>query len=348
MSGDKREKARQEALKHMHRHETDKSPDYYLQGILKGDRGILAQALTLIEGSLPTQREQAGALLDACLPHRRNSFRIGITGVPGVGKSTFIETFGKLLTSQGHKVAILAIDPSSPVSGGSILGDKTRMAHLATDPNAFIRPTAAADVLGGVARATRESIILCESAGYDVILIETVGVGQSETAVYDMTDMFLLLMLAGAGDQLQGIKRGIMEMADMVLITKADSGNEKNAVRARAEYHSALHLFPPKPHGKEVLVRTISSLENIGISETWTDIQAWFRWMDERGVRESRRKHQDLQWMKESIAHLLNNWLMNSEKGRLEVARAEEDVRSGKISPFRAAEKIIKQLSPGL
>ena len=220
------------------------SLDEYCQGILDGDRTILSRAITMIESSNPDHLALAQEIIERCLPHSGNSLRIGITGVPGVGKSTFIEAFGKMLTGMGHKVAVLAIDPSSERTKGSILGDKTRMEQLSVDPDAFIRPSPSGSTLGGVARKTRETIVLCEAAGFDVILVETVGVGQSETVVKSMVDFFLLLMLAGAGDELQGIKRGIMEMADGLVINKADGDNKPKAVAAQAQYRAALKLFP--------------------------------------------------------------------------------------------------------
>jgi LAO/AO transport system kinase len=223
--------------------------DEYVTGILAGNRTVLSQAITLLESSNPRHFDTAQKVIENCLPHSARSVRIGITGVPGAGKSTFIESFGKLLTGNGRKLAVLAIDPSSSNTRGSILGDKTRMENLSVDPDAFIRPSPAAGTLGGVARKTRESIILCEAAGFDTVLVETVGVGQSETAVSSMVDFFLLLMIAGAGDELQGIKRGIMEMADLVAINKADGPNKLLAERAASEFRNALHYFPPSPSG---------------------------------------------------------------------------------------------------
>ena len=220
------------------------TPDQYQQGILSGNRLVLSRAITLAESTLPADQELARQVLEAVLPHTGKSVRVGITGVPGVGKSTFIEAFGQHFTTQGRKLAVLAIDPTSQRSKGSILGDKTRMEQLSVNPKAYIRPSPAGQSLGGVTNATRQAMLLCEAAGFDTIFIETVGVGQSETAVHSMTDFFLLLMLAGAGDELQGIKRGIMEMADALVITKADGENMRKATAAKAEYQSALHLFP--------------------------------------------------------------------------------------------------------
>ena len=241
------------------------SIDDYVEGILKGDINILSQAITLVESSKTEHQAVAQEVIKRCLPSSGSSIRIGITGVPGAGKSTFIESFGKYLTGQGHKIAVLAIDPSSERSKGSILGDKTRMEELSCDPHAYIRPSPSAGSLGGVARKTREAMILCEVAGFDIILIETVGVGQSETAVHSMVDFFLLIQIAGAGDELQGIKRGIMEMADGIIINKADGNNISKAQLAKAQLQSALHLFPPHESGTEPKVLTCSAYEKIRI-----------------------------------------------------------------------------------
>src|SRR3989339_1322978 len=248
------------------------SKDEYLKGILSGNTTILSQAITLVESSRNDHRAIAQNLISECLPHVVKSMRIGITGVPGAGKSTFIEAFGGLITAMGHKLAVLAIDPSSERSKGSILGDKTRMEELSIDKNAYIRPSPSSGSLGGVARKTRESMILCEAAGFDTIFIETVGVGQSETAVHSMVDFFLLLMLAGAGDELQGIKRGIMEMADGLAITKADGDNIHASNRAALEYRNALHLFPPTENGQVPKVLCISAREKSGLEELWATI----------------------------------------------------------------------------
>ena len=245
------------------------SIDEFVAGILAGNRTILSQAITLVESSLPDHYEAAQAIIEKCLPYSSKSVRIGITGVPGAGKSTFIETFGIHITGEGRKLAVLTIDPSSEQTKGSILGDKTRMEMLSVHPNAYIRPSPTTGTLGGVARKTRETIILCEAAGFDTILVETVGVGQSETSVHSMVDFFLLLMLAGAGDELQGIKRGIMEMADLITITKADGANKLVAENARVLYQNALHFFPKKASGWEPHVHTCSAHMNTGIKEVW-------------------------------------------------------------------------------
>jgi LAO/AO transport system kinase len=267
---------------------------------------------------------------------------MGITGVPGVGKSTFIDTFGMSLLEAGRKVAVLAVDPSSPISKGSILGDKTRMERLAADSRAFIRPSPSSDTLGGVARKTRETILLCEAAGYDTILVETVGVGQSETAVHAMTDFFVLLMLAGAGDQLQGIKRGIMEMCDAMIITKADGSNSAHATRAKAEYASALHLFPAREDGWFPPVLTTSALEQKGIDEVVQLLSHYTTWMQERSLFNERRKKQNLSWLHEELrARIVERFYESSDiKSRLEAM--ERIVSDGSISPFQAASILLE------
>ena len=262
------------------------------QQIIKGNPTALGKGITLLESTLPEHEKQAQDLITSCLPHSGNSIRIGVTGVPGVGKSTFIEVLGKLLTSQGKKVAVLAIDPTSERTHGSILGDKSRMHELAADKNAFIRPSPSGGTLGGVANKTRESIILCEAAGFDIILIETVGVGQSETTASNLVDFFLLLMLSGAGDELQGIKRGIMELADALLITKADGDNITNSKNAALEYKRALHLFPPMKNGWIPQVSTCSSLEDTGIAEIFETINKFDTQMISSGWKNENRENQ--------------------------------------------------------
>ncbi|MFO7977772.1 MAG: methylmalonyl Co-A mutase-associated GTPase MeaB, partial [Bacteroidales bacterium] len=285
--------------------------DDYVQGILQGDRVMLSKAITLIESSLPSHYQTAQAVIEKCLAHAGNSLRIGITGVPGVGKSTFIEAFGKHLTARGHKIAVLAVDPSSELSKGSILGDKTRMEHLAVDPNAFVRPSPSAGSLGGVARKTREIIILCEAAGFDLILVETVGVGQSETAVHSMVDFFLLLMLAGAGDELQGIKRGIIEMCDAMVINKADGDNLMRAKTARSQYQNALHLFPLPPTGWTPRVSICSSVERTGIEETWQIVQEHEQLLKANGHFFIKRNQQQKHRMLETINQMLSDQFYN-------------------------------------
>lgn len=310
-------------------------------GLLNKDRTHLSRAITLIESNLPEHHDQAQNVLKQCLPHAGNSVRIGITGVPGVGKSTFIESFGKCLTKAGHKVAVLAIDPSSERTKGSILGDKTRMESLATDPNAFIRPSPSAGSLGGVARKTRETIFLCEAAGFDVIIIETVGVGQSETAVHSMVDFFLLLMLAGAGDELQGIKRGIMEMADLIAITKADGSNINKAKLARIEYLNALHLFPPTKSKWSPDVLTCSSLSNIGINNIWDKISEYRTLTIENDFFEQRRNAQNQYWMYETINERLKEHFFTNPVIESNLEHYNEMVMNKKMSSFIAANQLL-------
>jgi LAO/AO transport system kinase len=314
----------------------------YFTGIRTGNIAILSQAVTLVESSLPEHQQIAQEVIEKCLPHSGKSVRIGITGVPGVGKSTFIESFGSFLTSRGKKLAVLAIDPSSERSGGSIMGDKTRMEHLSSDPNAFIRPSPSGGSLGGVARKTRESVILCEAAGFDTIFIETVGVGQSETAVHSMVDFFLLLMLAGAGDELQGIKRGIMEMADMIAINKADGNNISKANLARAEYQNALHLFPPSPSGWIPKVLTCSAQSNQGISEIWEVITEYLVLSGRNEYFNRRRNEQSKYWMYETLnEQLKRQFYSNPEIQKLSV-KLEKDVLENRISSFAAAAELMR------
>ena len=280
--------------------------------ILKGNKVALAKGITLLESSLETDIISSQELISDCLPHSGDSIRIGITGVPGVGKSTFIETFGKILTEKGKKVAVLAIDPTSEKTHGSILGDKSRMNKLAVDKNAFIRPSPSSGTLGGVSSKTRDSIILCEAAGFNVILIETVGVGQSETTVNTICDFFLLLMLAGAGDELQGIKRGIMELADMLVITKADGDNLQKANNAKQEYQMALHLFPASGNGWTPKVSACSALEHTGIKDIWETINTYNQQMIRNNYKDENRKKQDVYWLHHIIKEELGNKKYNS------------------------------------
>lgn len=338
-----RENAAQRALQRLTEKAAIRPASYFIKGITEGNRTVLSEAITLIESSHPKHRKTAHQILLGCIPHSGNSIRIGITGVPGVGKSSFIETFGSLLTSLGKKVAVLAIDPSSSISHGSILGDKTRMEKLSVDEMAFIRPSPAADNLGGVARKTKESMMLCEAAGYNIILIETVGVGQSETAVHDMTDFFLLLMLAGAGDQLQGIKRGIMEMCDALAITKADGENTKAATRALAEYKSALHFYPPKESGWTPRVMTCSATENKGISEIWDAVEAHHRWHSERNAFSRKREEQDVKWMLNTVKDAILGRYFENPKFTAELRNLELQIKEKKTTPFQAAEKLLSR-----
>jgi LAO/AO transport system kinase len=317
------------------------SIDEYFDGIVNGNRTILSQAITLVESSLTEHYETAQAIIEKCLPYSSKSIRIGITGVPGAGKSTFIEAFGLHITSGGRKLAVLTIDPSSEQTKGSILGDKTRMIQLSIHPRAFIRPSPAAGTLGGVARKTRETIILCEAAGFDTILIETVGVGQSETEVHSMVDIFLLLMLAGAGDELQGIKRGITEMADLIAITKADGPNKLIADTARVSFQNALHLFPPKPSGYEPQVLTCSARNNEGIVELWTAISDYIKYTQESGYFDQLRKQQAVIRMHASILEYLNNTFYGNEEVMKLKPLLEKQLYEGTITSYKAALSLL-------
>lgn len=290
--------------------------------IKDGDHAALSKGITLLESSLESEKKLSEKLISDCMPYSGNSIRIGITGVPGVGKSTFIETFGKLLTSQGNKVAVLAIDPSSGKTQGSILGDKSRMTKLAVDKNAFIRPSPSKGTLGGISNNTRESIILCEAAGFNIILIETVGVGQSETTVSNIVDFFLLLIIAGAGDELQGIKRGIMELADMIAITKADGENIQNTKNAQQEYLRSIHLFPAMENGWTPTVKTCSATENIGINEIWEKINSHNEQMIINGWKTRNRDRQDIYWL---------HYIIKDELGKKEYHRLLSNGRLKKL-----------------
>lgn len=318
------------------------TPDVLFSGIRKGDRGALSAAITLVESKNPKHREMANALIQQCLPFSGGAMRIGITGVPGVGKSTFIESFGKVLVDKGKKVAVLAIDPSSSVSGGSILGDKTRMEKLSVEEQVFIRPSPAGETLGGVARKTRESLWLCEAAGFDVVLIETVGVGQSETVVKSMVDFFLLLMLSGAGDELQGIKKGIMEMADSIVITKADGDNAKKAQLAAREYRNALHLFPPNKNGWIPKVLTCSALEGENMEEIVTLIDQFQNQLTIKGEIAKNRKSQDLQWLRETLKERLLFDFFGNEHMKMKLQEMETKVLEGEFTSFQAADLLYE------
>ncbi|HKJ48766.1 MAG TPA: methylmalonyl Co-A mutase-associated GTPase MeaB [Christiangramia sp.] len=312
-----------------------------LKDLLNGNKTALGRGITLIESNQKSHQKQAEFLIEGALPHAHKSIRIGITGVPGVGKSTFIESFGSYLIDQGKKVAVLAVDPSSSVSHGSILGDKTRMENLVTKQDAFIRPSPSGDSLGGVARKTRESILLCEAAGFDVILIETVGVGQSETTVHSMTDFFLLLKLAGAGDELQGIKRGIVEMADAIVINKADGDNQKPAREAKLEFNRALHLYPPKESEWKPEVKLCSALYNEGVSDIWEMISAFKKKVDENGYFQQNRLEQNKFWMYQTINDYLKSRFYDDAKIKTALKEQLELIENNKTTAFAAAKHLL-------
>ncbi len=314
----------------------------YVDAIIHGNRTFLSQAVTLVESTLPEHQEKAQAIIEGCLPYSGRSMRIGITGVPGAGKSTSIDAFGMHLVKQGRRLAVLAIDPSSEVSKGSILGDKTRMERLSRELNAFIRPSAAGNSLGGVARKTRETIVLCEAAGFDTVFVETVGVGQSETAVHSMVDFFLLIQLAGTGDELQGIKRGIMEMADGIIINKADGDNIDRANLAASHFRNALHLFPETASGWEPKVLTYSGYYGIGIKDIFDMIDKYRHFTQESGYFEANRCRQAKYWMYEAV----NDALRSSFYGNVGVKdltqAVEAQVLENKITPFVGAHRLLE------
>lgn len=314
----------------------------YVEGILKGDITLLSQAVTLVESSLPEHQQIAQEVIEKCLPHAGKSVRIGITGVPGAGKSTSIDVFGIHLLNQGHKLAVLAIDPSSERTKGSILGDKTRMEELSRQKNAFIRPSPSAGSLGGVARKTRETIVLCEAAGFDSIFVETVGVGQSETAVHSMVDFFLLIQLAGTGDELQGIKRGIMEMADGIIINKADGDNIEKAKLAAAQFRNALHLFPPAESGWTPQVLTYSGYYNLGVKEIWDMIDNYVAFTKQNGHFDHKRNEQAKYWMYETINEALRDSFYHNPAVAQLLPVIEQQVLHNEISSFVAAKQMME------
>ncbi|MDH6308794.1 LAO/AO transport system kinase [Dysgonomonas sp. PFB1-18] len=313
----------------------------YVEGILKGNITILGQAVTLIESSKPEHQSVAQEVIEKCLPYTGNSVRIGITGVPGAGKSTSIDAFGMHILKGNDKLAVLAIDPSSEVTKGSILGDKTRMEKLSVEKDAFIRPSPSAGSLGGVARKTRETIILCEAAGFNRIIVETVGVGQSETAVHSMVDFFLLIQLAGTGDELQGIKRGIMEMADGIVINKADGTNIEKARLAQSHFQNALHLFPLPESGWAPQVLTYSGYYEIGIDEVLKMVDDYIAFVKQNGYFDRRRNEQSRYWMYETINEKLKSNFYNNEQVQKELKACEEQVLNSRISSFAAAGKVL-------
>ncbi len=330
------------------RRRNDLEVDAYVEGILAGDRTILSKAITLVESSLPAHYQKAQQIIEKCMPWSGQSFRIGITGVPGVGKSTFIEAFGSYLITKGHKIAVMAVDPSSEISKGSILGDKTRMESLSNNEDAFIRPSPSAGTLGGVARKTREIIILCEAAGFDRILVETVGVGQSETAVQSMVDFFLLLMLAGAGDELQGIKRGIMEMSDALVINKADGDNLIKAQNARVEYQNALHLFPPAPSGWSPGVEICSSIRKTGMENINNLIRQYEKMVKDNGFFHQKRNQQQKHQMYETIQQYLSDHFHQDKDVKALTGEVLHLLDENKITPYQAAHKLLDTWFAGI
>jgi LAO/AO transport system kinase len=316
--------------------------DDYVNGILKGDKQILAKAITLLESTNKKHFQLASEIVHKCLPKSGDSIRIGITGVPGVGKSTFIEAFGSLLTKQGIKTAVLAIDPSSNINKGSILGDKTRMNELSIDPLAFVRPSPSSGSLGGVANATRESILLCEAAGFEVILVETVGVGQSEYLVNEMVDFFLLLMLSGAGDEIQGIKRGIMEMADALIVNKADGKNSILAQKAARAYGNALHLFPAREDDWIPQTGTCSAINHEGMDKVWAMVQKFQTEQNENNWFDKRRKKQSKMWLMDQVDFALKNQFFNHPSIVKNMDAISELVISGQLTPFAGSQKLME------
>ena len=318
----------------------------YIAGIQAGDRVMLSRAITVVESQQESHLPVAKAIVEACLPLSGRSFRMGITGAPGAGKSTLIEQLGQQLIQQGHQVAILAVDPSSQLSRGSILGDKTRMAGLSTHPNAFIRPSPAGQSLGGVAQKTRETMHLCEAAGYDMILIETVGVGQSEIAVHSMVDLFLLLLLPGAGDELQGIKRGIVEMADLIAVNKADGDRVRAAQKAKQAYNNALHLFPPKSNGWSPAALTCSALENTGLDDLLQSINRFRELTYSNGAFDKNRYGQARYWLYQTIDDHLRKLFFAHPEVQNHLPELEQAVLDNHRSPFEAAETLIRLFAP--
>ncbi len=315
--------------------------DAYVDGVLRGDRALLGRAITLMESRRAEHRALAEQVLERLLPHTGRALRVGVSGAPGAGKSTFIEAFGTKLTGLGHKVAVLAIDPSSVVSGGSILGDKTRMTALAQDPRAFVRPSPSGLTLGGVARHTREVMLVVEAAGFDVVLVETVGVGQSEVLVAEMVDVFLVLMIAGGGDELQGIKRGILELADVVAVSKADGDNAAAAERAAAAYGAALRYLRPRHAHWQPRATTISSVSGAGVDALWDTLRAHHAALAERGALAALRAEQDVRWMRALVEEELVSALRASPRVVAALDAARADVAAHRASPARAADRVL-------
>lgn len=312
-----------------------------VESLRGGDRRILAQAITLIESQRPDHRESAARLLQAVMPLTGRAFRIGISGVPGAGKSTFIEAFGSHALQQGSRVAVLTVDPSSPLSGGAIMGDKTRMERLARQENAFIRPSAAGGTLGGVTKRTREALLLCEAAAFDLILVETVGIGQSETAVAQMTDMFILLLLPGSGDDLQGIKRGVTELADLILINKADGDLADTAKITAADYQNALQFLQPRTEGWTVPVKTCSALEQVGIADVWATAQRYRNIVSTSSQLQKRRGLQAKAWFWEEVSETLLARLRRHPELACRVTKIEQQVCRHEVPPIVAAQELL-------
>ncbi len=323
--------------------ETD--PQYYIRGVRTGDRKALAKTITLVESAHPAHQGLIASVIDGLMPYSGGGIRIGITGVPGAGKSTFIESLGLKLVAENHRVAILAVDPSSARSGGSILGDKTRMEKLSVDPNAFIRPSPSGGSMGGVARKTRESILVCEAAGFDVILVETVGVGQSEVSVASMVDFFLVLILAGAGDELQGIKRGILELADAVVVNKADGDNVDKALQTQKAYESALHLLTPSSADWAPPVLTCSALNMTGIDAVWNTVMAHRQMLEKTGALEEKRRKQAASWMSFLLETGLKDWFYSLPEVRKMLPELTREVEKGRVAPTAAAKKLLDSLN---
>ena len=325
-----------------------RDPGYYIQGVLDNNRLMLARTITLVESILPTHQEIAKHVINELLPHTGRAVRLGITGVPGAGKSSFIESFGTMLTTLGHKVAVLAIDPSSTRSGGSILGDKTRMEQLAVNDMAFIRPSPSGGSLGGVARKTRETMLICEAAGYDVIIVETVGVGQSETTVASMVDFFLVLQISGAGDELQGIKKGVLEVADAIVVNKADGDNVTRAKLAKRQYETALHLVTPTSPNWNPPVMTCSAHEKTGLEDVWSAINNHKKIMTASGELEQKRREQSMSWMWFLVNEGLERWFYQHPEIQKLLPDVKKRVETGKMAPTRAADELVRMLGNDL
>ncbi|MDY6790587.1 MAG: methylmalonyl Co-A mutase-associated GTPase MeaB [Thermodesulfobacteriota bacterium] len=319
--------------------------DYYIDGVLEGNRRVIAKTITLVESSLPAHQEKAKTIIDNLLPYSGEAVRIGITGIPGVGKSAFIESFGMMLLKDDHRIAVLAVDPSSKKSGGSVMGDKTRMERLSVEECAFIRPSPSGGTLGGVARKTRETMIVCEAAGFDVIIVETVGVGQSETTVASMVDFFLVLMLSGAGDELQGIKKGVLELADAITITKTDGDNIEKAKRARKEYETALHLINPSSANWLPPVTTCSAIKFEGMENIWNIILNHRDKLKSNGEFEEKRKNQSIEWMWSLVEEGLKDQFYKNTDVKTMLPKVKKEVEKGKMAPTAAAFKLLSFFS---